>query len=123
MDRAALPAPECEPEPSARGAVEARLAQIMASLLEVDDISNDDNFFQAGGHPLLAALVLDRVCQVYSVTLTPNQLFEAPHSFRARRRNRAGRATFQFREVTQPPATARNARPAPRYSNTWPDIP
>jgi amino acid adenylation domain-containing protein len=78
VDRAALPAPQSESEPSGRETVEARLAQIVASLLDVEGISNDANFFEAGGHPLLAALVLDRVRHVFGVTLTPDQLFESP---------------------------------------------
>jgi amino acid adenylation domain-containing protein len=78
VDRSALPAPQPESEPDGRGLVKARLAQLMASLLEVDDISPEADFFQAGGHPLMAAVVLDRVRQVFGVTLTPGQFFEAP---------------------------------------------
>jgi acyl-coenzyme A synthetase/AMP-(fatty) acid ligase len=78
VDRDALPAPHRETEPSAREEMQARLAQIVAALLEVDDISHDDNFFEAGAHPLLAALLLDRVRQVFGVTLTAEQIFDAP---------------------------------------------
>ncbi len=79
VDRVALPAPQPESEPDGRGtSLEARLAQLMASLLEVDEISPEADFFQAGGHPLMAAVVLDRVRQVFGVTLTPGQFFEAP---------------------------------------------
>lgn len=78
VDRDALPAPHCEPEPSAREEMEARLSQIISALLEVDGISNDDDFLQAGGHPLMAALVLDRVRQVFGAALTAEQLLEAP---------------------------------------------
>jgi amino acid adenylation domain-containing protein len=78
VDRDALPAPHCEPAPSAREEMEARLAQIIAALLEVDGISNDDNFLEAGGHPFMAALVLDRVQHVFGVTLTTSRILEAP---------------------------------------------
>jgi amino acid adenylation domain-containing protein len=78
VDRAALPAPQPESEPFAPGTVEARLAHIMASLREVAGAANDDNVFHAGGNPLFGALVLDRVRQVFGVTLSPNQFFEAP---------------------------------------------
>jgi amino acid adenylation domain-containing protein len=75
VDRAALPVPS-EPEVFGGGAVEARLANIMASLFE--DASGDHNLFHAGGNPLLGALVIDRVRQAFGVTLTPNQLFDVP---------------------------------------------
>jgi len=66
VDRAALPAPRSESGPMACTTVEARLAHILASVGELD------------GNPILAALVLDRVRQVFGVALTPDQLFEAP---------------------------------------------
>jgi hypothetical protein len=78
VDRAALPSPWYEPEVSARQTLETRLAQIMGSLLEVDNFSRDDNFFHAGGNPVLGALVLGRVRQTFGVSLTAHQLFEAP---------------------------------------------
>jgi len=78
VDRAALPAPPREREWLAAAAVEARLAQIMASLLQIEGVSNDHNVFHAGGNPILGALVIDRVRQAFGVTLTPHQLFEVP---------------------------------------------
>jgi amino acid adenylation domain-containing protein len=78
VDRAALPAQHCGGEPSGARGVQARLAHIMASLLEVDEASTDDNFFHDGANPMLGALVIDRVHQAFGVTLTPHQLFAAP---------------------------------------------
>lgn len=78
VDRGALPSPWYEPEVSARQALEARLADIMGSLLDVENFSRDENFFHAGGNPVLASLVLGRVRQAFGVTLTQHQLFEAP---------------------------------------------
>ena len=78
VDRAALPAPPRELDSLAGAAVEARLAHIMASLLQVEGASNDHNVFHAGGNPILGALVIDRVRQAFGVTLTPRQLFEVP---------------------------------------------
>jgi hypothetical protein len=78
VNRAALPAPGSESEAVCKGSVEARLAQIMASLREVDASANGENVLHAGGNPLLAALLLDRVRHVFGVTLQPSQLFEAP---------------------------------------------
>ena len=78
VDRAALPAPPSELGAAGGGAVEARLAGIMASVLHVEGASDGHNFLYAGGNPLLGALVIDRVRQAFGVTLTPNQLFEVP---------------------------------------------
>jgi len=78
VDRSALPAPESASETAARPAVAVRLASLMASLLAVDAIALDENFFHRGGHPLLGALLLDRVNQAFGVTLRPEQLFNAP---------------------------------------------
>jgi len=78
VDRAALPAPRRELARFARETVEADLAQIMASLLGVDAVPPDQDFFHAGTNPILGALVIDRVRQAFGVTLTPNQLFEMP---------------------------------------------
>jgi hypothetical protein len=58
--------------------VKTQLAYIMASLVDVNRVSNDDNYFHAGGNPLLGAMMLDRIREVFGVTLTPDQLFEAP---------------------------------------------
>ncbi len=66
VDRAALPSPRDESEAVGHGTVTARLAHIFASLGEID------------GNPLMAALLLDRVRQVFGVTLTSDQLFESP---------------------------------------------
>ena len=78
VDREALPAPQQEVEASVREEVEARLAQVIAPLLEVEHIAKDDNLFMVSGQPLLGALVLDRIQQVFGVALPANQLFESP---------------------------------------------
>ena len=78
VDRSALPEPLRDGGLPVRQTIAARLAQLIASLLEVESVALDDNFFHIGGHPLLGALLIDRVAQVFGVTLTPRQLFEAP---------------------------------------------
>jgi amino acid adenylation domain-containing protein len=70
VDRAALPTPHSDSGPIAAATIEARLEQIMASVGRLE--------FHAGGNPILAALVLDRVRQTFGVTLTPHQFFAAP---------------------------------------------
>ena len=78
LDRAALPAPVRANEVAAPTGVQARLAQIVASLLDGNYASDDDNFLRAGANPLLGALLIDRVRTVFGVTLTPDQIFESP---------------------------------------------
>lgn len=78
VDRAALPAAPPDCEGATRQSVAVRLAHIIAALLEVDAVAPDDDFFRIGGHPLLGAVLIDRVSQMFGVTLTPRQLFEAP---------------------------------------------
>jgi len=77
-DRAALPAPWPKPADPTRRALELRLLQIITSLLPANQLPPDETVVRVGGQPLLAALVIDRVRQVFGVTLNPRQLFEAP---------------------------------------------
>lgn len=84
INRAALPAPsdanrlrdEAFVEPS--GVVQLRLAGIVGSLLHVDRISANDNFFLLGGHSLLGTQLLARVHESFGVELPLLQLFDHP---------------------------------------------
>lgn len=84
IDRAALPAPsdanrlrdEVFVEPT--GVVQQRLAGIVGSLLHVDRISANDNFFLLGGHSLLGTQLLARVNETFGVELPLLQLFDHP---------------------------------------------
>ncbi|HVN05616.1 MAG TPA: non-ribosomal peptide synthetase [Bryobacteraceae bacterium] len=78
VDRGALPAAQTGSEMAVRPSVAVRLAGLMASVLAVDAVALDDNFFRRGGHPLLGAILIDRVHQTFGVTLSPQQLFESP---------------------------------------------
>jgi amino acid adenylation domain-containing protein len=58
--------------------VETKLAEILASLLEVDRISIEDNFFTLGGHSLLGAQFISRIRDTFGVSITLRFLFESP---------------------------------------------
>jgi len=84
VDRAALLAP-CDDNrlgednfvaPS--GPVQERLAVILASLLHVERIGANDNFFLLGGHSLLGTQLIARVSETFGVELPLLQLFDHP---------------------------------------------
>jgi amino acid adenylation domain-containing protein len=84
VDRAALPAP-CDDNrlgednfvaPS--GPVQERLAVIVATLLHVERIGANDNFFLLGGHSLLGTQLIARVSETFGVELPLLQLFDHP---------------------------------------------
>jgi len=84
LDRSNLPLPSAanmlrEDEfVSPRGIVEERLAPIIASLLYVDRVGANDNFFLLGGHSLLGTQLITRISQVFGVDLPLLQLFDHP---------------------------------------------
>lgn len=84
VDRTALPAPD-ETNTLRDGTItmprtptEERLAAIVASLLKLDQVGIDDNFFMLGGHSLLGTQVIMRVSETFGVDLFLRTLFEAP---------------------------------------------
>jgi acyl carrier protein len=84
VDRAALPAPDAAgPDREAsvmapRTAVEEGLTDIVATLLGLEQVGLDDNFFLLGGHSLTAAQLIARVQDAFGVALTLRTVFEAP---------------------------------------------
>jgi acyl carrier protein len=84
VDKSALPLPsDGNSLPDAefiapRGIVEERLAAVIASLLNVDRVGINDNFFLLGGHSLLGTQLLTRVSQTFGVELSLLNLFDHP---------------------------------------------
>jgi non-ribosomal peptide synthetase component F/acyl carrier protein len=84
VDRRSLPAPECfEVEPTAASVapstpIEKRLADIWRELLAVQQVGIHDNFFDLGGHSLIATQVISRVRDTFRINLTVRSLFESP---------------------------------------------
>jgi amino acid adenylation domain-containing protein len=84
VDRGALPAPgQARPDLDElvvppRGEVEEALAAIWSSLLGVELVGVDDNFFDLGGHSLLGTQMISRIRDAFHVELPLRRLFESP---------------------------------------------
>ncbi len=84
VDRAALPVPDATNtlrdeevvEPSTP--TEKKVAEIVTTLLERDEIGIDDNFFMLGGHSLLGTQMIARIAETFSVELSLRSLFDIP---------------------------------------------
>jgi acyl carrier protein len=57
---------------------EAILATLFAEVLGLSRVSIHDNFFESGGHSVLAGAVVARVRQSFRVELPVSAIFEAP---------------------------------------------
>ncbi|HEX3187507.1 MAG TPA: amino acid adenylation domain-containing protein [Pyrinomonadaceae bacterium] len=84
VDRRALPAPSQYVSDTEANHVDARtqteevLAAIWADVLKLDRVSVCDNFFDCGGHSLLAIKVVARVREAFAVELPLRSFFESP---------------------------------------------
>jgi len=84
VDRKALPAPSLEPVPAAGGFVAPRtetekaLAEIWTKLLKVERIGIHDDFFDFGGHSLMAMKAMSQIEERFGVNLPLAALVEAP---------------------------------------------
>jgi amino acid adenylation domain-containing protein len=84
VDRAALPLPDAENTlrdntfVAPRTPVEERVAGILSSLLGVDQVSVEDNFFLIGGHSLLGTQLIAKVRDAFGVELSLRSLFDSP---------------------------------------------
>lgn len=82
VNRSVLPPPNSRPateggrEPSTE--TETVLASMVASVLRMDRVSIEDNFFHLGGHSLLGAQLIMRVWDRFGVELSLRQLFQFP---------------------------------------------
>jgi acyl carrier protein len=61
-----------------RDEIEEQVASMFAEVLGVDRIGVQDNFFDMGGHSLLAMQLLSRVQSMFSVRVTVGDLFAYP---------------------------------------------
>ena len=58
--------------------IELRVASLLSNLLGLSEVAREDNFFMLGGHSLLGAQLIARIREVFGVSLTLRNLFEAP---------------------------------------------
>lgn len=61
-----------------RNETEAQLAAMWKELLKVEDVGVEENFFEMGGHSLLALQMTSRIRRVLEVELSVRTVFEAP---------------------------------------------
>src|SRR5258708_1358710 len=84
VNRLRLPDPEAgRPKLSSdyvapRTPAEERLAAIWSEVLRLERVGVNDNFFEAGGHSLLAAQVVARVRAEFMIEISLRVLFESP---------------------------------------------
>jgi acyl carrier protein len=84
LDRGMLPEPNTENTlrdstfVAPRTVVEERVASILASLLDLGQVSVNDNFFLLGGHSLLGTQLVARIRDTFGIELNLRSLFEAP---------------------------------------------
>ncbi|HBK22674.1 MAG TPA: non-ribosomal peptide synthetase [Planktothrix sp. UBA10369] len=79
VDRHALPLPNLETAFTApRNEQEAILAEIWRKVFGLEKIGVDDNFFQLGGHSLIATQILSRIRDILQVEISFEKLFEHP---------------------------------------------
>jgi amino acid adenylation domain-containing protein len=79
LDRSALPRPGTSPTGATPGtATEKALSAIWSDLLGIETPGTEDNFFDLGGHSLVAAQVLARIAEDLGVALPLQTIFEAP---------------------------------------------
>ncbi|SAI74503.1 D-alanine--D-alanine ligase [Bordetella ansorpii] len=80
LDYRGLPEPEVAGRPPAsespRGAVEQALAQVWSQALGLDSVGRDDNFFEIGGHSLLAIRVKAVVAERYGCEIPIRSFFD-----------------------------------------------
>src|SRR5262249_27367328 len=84
VDRHALPEPEAQPSRLQTGrrdprtSVELRLLKIWESVLGRKPLNVCDNFFDQGGHSLLAAQLIHRMEQAFGMRFSMATIFKAP---------------------------------------------
>ena len=83
LDRKALPPASAEaglsrpPDEAPRTPVEQQLAHLFCDILGRDGIGVHDDFFEVGGHSLLAAQALSRIREAFGVPMTLREFFKA----------------------------------------------
>ena len=84
VDRRALPAPDRDAAPTASATVTARthaekqVSEIWEEIFHRPQIGVTENFFDLGGHSILAVKLMAKIRRVFGKQLPLNALFEAP---------------------------------------------
>ncbi|WP_067504355.1 amino acid adenylation domain-containing protein [Actinoplanes sp. TFC3] len=81
LDRAALPTPRPQSQESGRQPrtpAEEALCTLFADVLDLPQVTIDDNFFHLGGHSLLATRLVSRIRKDLGADVTVRDIFETP---------------------------------------------
>jgi amino acid adenylation domain-containing protein len=115
LDRRALPAPDfavaAERYVAPRTPVEEVLAGIWAEMLRVERVGAHDDFFQLGGHSLMATRLVWRMGDVFGVTLSVRVVLESPTLAQLAERVEAARNADAVRLAPIVPVTRTEAMP------------
>ncbi len=90
IDKSALPPPFVSASPSAPspegGVLESGIASVFATVIGVDEVRLDDNFFEVGGESLLAIQAVSRINDHFGIELNVADVFEysTPRALAAR---------------------------------------
>lgn len=69
------------------------IAALISSILDIDDIAIDDNFFEIGGNSLLALRLIEGLAQRYGVRFSLLDVIRAPTAGELALLADSGRAT------------------------------
>jgi acyl carrier protein len=84
IDRKSLPAPDQDRPDlehefvAPRNPVEEMIAELWAKTIGIEKVGIYDNFFDLGGHSLMATQIISRLRNTYNVEIPLRKLFEAP---------------------------------------------
>ena len=101
IDRAALPEPQTAQAQRAyvapRNETEQKIAEIWAEVLrrDLNTISIDDNFFDLGGHSLMATQVVSRIRERFALEIPMRAMFDRPTI------SRLGAAVMQAHDASE----------------------
>jgi amino acid adenylation domain-containing protein/thioester reductase-like protein len=119
LDRRALPAPELglysnRQYDAPQGGVEEALAEIWQGLLRIERVGTQDNFFEIGGHSLLAIRMLSKVNQSFASNLSVLDAYNSPTIRELGTRICGGRAADEFVDLSREAVLAEGiaAKPA-----------
>src|SRR5262249_11442295 len=116
VDRKALPEPVATPieqqndRRGPRNSIELQLLKIWQSVLGGEPLHVGDNFFDRGGHSLLAAQLLHRMEQALGVRLSMATIFKAPTVEKLAELLRQGKKNLASAEII--PIQPRGNKPA-----------
>lgn len=111
VDRGALPAPvenRTRELDAPLAGIEATLARLWETLLDVPGVGRDSNFFELGGHSLLATRLAARIRSAFGIKMTLADVFKTPQLAAMAARIGTGTAASAAPIAAAPPT----ARPA-----------